>query len=141
MEEPMPRFDGRVAIVTGGALGIGGAVARRLAREGAKVLIADYDEPAGRANARRIADAGGQAVVSKVDVSNGADIKRMIEETLVRWNRVDILVQNAFSVVNMEAKIYGDAVSVPEDMWDAGMAVLAKAIYLGAKSVVPVMRR
>jgi NAD(P)-dependent dehydrogenase (short-subunit alcohol dehydrogenase family) len=137
----VPRFDGKVAIVTGGALGIGGAVARRLASEGARVLIADYDEPAGRANAQRIVDAGGQAVVSNVDVSNSADIKRMVQEALDRWKRVDILVQNAFSVVNMESKIYGDAVSVPEDMWDAGMAVLAKAIYLGAKSVVPVMRR
>ena len=137
----MPRFDGKVAIVTGGALGIGGAVARRLASEGARVLIADYDEPAARANAQRIVDAGGQAVVSSVDVSNSADIKRMVQEALDRWKRVDILVQNAFSVVNMESKIYGDAVSVPEDMWDAGMAVLAKAIYLGAKSVVPVMRR
>ena len=137
----MPRFDSKVAIVTGGALGIGGAVARRLASEGARVLIADYDEPAGRANAQRIVDAGGQAVVSSVDVSNSADIKRMVHEALDRWKRVDILVQNAFSVVNMESKIYGDAVSVSEDMWDAGMAVLAKAIYLGAKSVVPVMRR
>jgi NAD(P)-dependent dehydrogenase (short-subunit alcohol dehydrogenase family) len=65
----------------------------------------------------------------------------MVQEALDLWKRVDILVQNAFSVVNMESKIYGDAVSVSEDMWDAGMAVLAKAIYLGAKSVVPVMRR
>jgi NAD(P)-dependent dehydrogenase (short-subunit alcohol dehydrogenase family) len=137
----MPRFDGRVAIVTGGALGIGGAVARRLASEGARVLIADYDEPAGHANAQRIVEAGGQAIVSKVDVSNSADIRRMVQDALDRWTRVDILVQNAFSVVNMESQIYGDAVSVPEDLWDAGMAVLAKAIYLGAKSVVPVMRR
>jgi hypothetical protein len=130
-----------VAIVTGGALGIGGAVARRLASEGARVLIADYDEPAGRANAQRIVEAGGQAIASRVDVSSSADIRRMVQEALDRWTRVDILVQNAFSVVNMESQIYGDAVSVPEDLWDAGMAVLAKAIYLGAKSVVPVMRR
>jgi meso-butanediol dehydrogenase / (S,S)-butanediol dehydrogenase / diacetyl reductase len=79
--------------------------------------------------------------VSKVGVSHSADIRRMVHDALDRWTRVDILVQNAFSVVNMESQIYGDAVSVPEDLWDAGMAVLAKAIYLGPKSVVPVMRR
>src|SRR3990172_465662 len=118
----MGRFDGRVAIVTGGALGIGGATARRLAGEGARVLIADYDGPAGEANARRIREAGGEAAASKVDVSKRADIERMVQEAISRWGRIDILVQNAFSVVNMESKIYGDAVRVPEEMWDAGMA-------------------
>jgi NAD(P)-dependent dehydrogenase (short-subunit alcohol dehydrogenase family) len=137
----MGRFDGRVAIVTGGALGIGGATSRRLAAEGAKVLIADYDLPAAETNVRRIKDAGGQAAASKVDVSKPVDIERMVKEAVDRWGRVDILVQNAFSVVNMESQIYGDAVSVPEAMWDAGMAVLAKAVYLGAKHVVPHMRR
>lgn len=136
----MGRLDGKTAIVTGGALGIGGATSRRLASEGARVLIADYDEAAGQENARRIIQAGGEAVASKIDVSKGADIQRMTEETMDRWKRIDILVQNAFSVVNMESKIYGDAVSVPEEMWDAGMAVLAKAVYLGAKHVVPHMR-
>lgn len=137
----MGRLDGRVAIVTGGALGIGGATARRLASEGAHVLIADYDEAAGKVNARRITDGGGDAVVSRVDVAKRADIQRMVEEAMDRWKRLDILVQNAFSVVNMESKIYGDAVRVPEEMWDAGMDVLAKAIFLGAKFAVPHMQK
>jgi NAD(P)-dependent dehydrogenase (short-subunit alcohol dehydrogenase family) len=137
----MGRFDGKVAIVTGGALGIGGATSRRLASEGARVLIADYDQPAGEANARKIRDARGEAVALKVDVSRRADIERMSQEAIDRWGRIDILVQNAFSVVNMESKIYGDAVRVPEEMWDAGMAVLAKAVFLGAKYVVPHMQR
>jgi NAD(P)-dependent dehydrogenase (short-subunit alcohol dehydrogenase family) len=137
----MGRFDGRVAIVTGGALGIGGATSRRLASEGAKVLIADYDRTAGDENAQRIRKAGGEAIASTVDVSKRADIERMVSEAIDRWGRIDVLVQNAFSVVNMESKIYGDAVRVPEKMWDAGMAVLAKAIFLGAKYAVPHMQR
>ena len=99
----MGRLDGKTAIVTGGALGIGGATSRRLASEGARVLIADYDEAAGQENARRILQAGGEAVASKIDVSKGADIQRMTEEAMDRWKRIDILVQNAFSVVNMES--------------------------------------
>ena len=137
----MSRLDGRVAIVTGGALGIGGATSRRLAADGAKVLIADYDEAAGQENVRRITAAGGEAVASIIDVSKPGDIQRMVEETVERWGRVDVLVQNAFSVVSLEGEIYGDAVSVPEEQWDKGMAVLTKAIYLGAKHVVPHMRR
>ena len=137
----MARFDGKVAIVTGGALGIGGATSRKLASEGAKVLIADYDEAAGKANARRITDAGGTAIASVVDVSKSADIARMVQEAIDEWGRVDVLVQNAFSVVTLEGQIYGDAVSVDEEWWDRGMAVLTKAVYLGAKHAVPHMRR
>ena len=137
----MPRFDGKVAIVTGGALGIGGATSRKLASEGANVLIADYDSAAGKANAKRITEAGGTARASVVDVSKSADIARMVQEAVDEWGRVDVLVQNAFSVVTLEGEIYGDAVSVDEEWWDRGMAVLAKAVYLGAKHVVPHMRR
>lgn len=137
----MGRFDGRVAVVTGGASGIGGATSRRLASEGAKVLIADYNEEAGAANAKRIKEAGGEAVASVIDVSRSADIERMVREAVDRWGRIDILVQNAFSTLTMEGQIYGDAVKVTEEWWDKGMAVLAKAMFLGAKYAVPHMQR
>lgn len=135
------RFEGKVAIVTGGALGIGGATARRFAAEGAKVLIADFNPQAAEQNVRSITDADGIAVASSVDVSKSADLERMVQEATDRWGRLDILVQNAFSVTAGDTRIKGSAEKVSEQDWDWGMAVLAKALYLGAKFAVPHMRK
>ncbi len=135
------RFDGQVAVITGGALGIGGATARRLASEGANVFIADFNDEATAANIERIKSAGGTAESAHVDVANTADIKRMIDEPVEKWGRLDILVQNAFSVVGGESRIHGTAEDVAEADWDWGMNVLAKAHFLGAKYAVPQMRK
>ncbi len=135
------RFDGQVAIVTGGALGIGGATARRLASEGARVLIADINDQAAVDNQNRIQASGGTAAVIHTDVSVSADIARMVDDAVQRWGRVDILIQNAFSVVGGESRIHGTAESVEEADWDWGMSVLTKALYLGAKHAVPHMRK
>jgi NAD(P)-dependent dehydrogenase (short-subunit alcohol dehydrogenase family) len=134
------RTDGRVAVVTGGALGIGGATARRLAAEGARVLIADVEEAAAEDNARRIRAAGGTAEVSVVDVAEAADAERMVRDAVDRWGRLDILVQNAFSPTP-EHPIHGAADEVADDGWEWGMRVLAKALYLGARFAVPEMRQ
>ncbi len=134
------RFEGQVAVIIGGALGIGGATARRLASQGAKVLIADFNEEASSANVERITSAGGTAHALHTDVAVAADIERMISEAVDRWGRLDILVQNAFSVVGGESRIHGTAENVAESDWDWGMNVLAKALYLGAKYAVPQMR-
>ena len=135
------RFVGQVAVVTGGALGIGGATARRLASEGAKVLIADINDDASIENVERITSSGGTAIASHVDVGQSADIARMIEESIAEWGRLDILVQNAFSVVGGESRIHGTAETVEEADWDWGIDVLAKALYLGTKYAVPEMRK
>ena len=82
----MARLDGHVAIVTGGALGIGGAAARRLAEEGAKALIADIDLEAAEANADRIRAAGGEAAVVRADVGSHDDIRGMTEEAVRQWD-------------------------------------------------------
>lgn len=135
------RFDGKVAVITGGALGIGGATARRLASEGARVLIADINDEAASANVERIRSAGGVAVACHVDVGVAADIERMVAEAVGEWSRLDILVQNAFSVVGGESRIHGSAEQVKEADWNWGMDVLVKALYLGAKHAVPHMRK
>ena len=83
----MARFEGKVALITGGALGIGGATARRLAAEGASVLIADIDDDAAAANVERIADGGGTAVASHIDVSSSDDCRRMVDETIDAFGR------------------------------------------------------
>ena len=135
------RFDNQVAIITGGALGIGGATARRLASEGAKVLIADINDDATAANVERIERAGGVSHATHVDVGVPADISRMVEEAVTRWGRLDILVQNAFSVVGGASRIHGTAEQVEEADWDWGMNVIARALYLGVKHAVPHMRQ
>ena len=136
----MSRFEGRTALITGGALGIGGATARRLAAEGANVFIADIDDDAAAANVERIMDAGGNASASHIDVSKSDDCRRMVEEAVGKFGGLDILVQNAFSVISGESRIHGDALSVEEDEWDYGIDVLVKALYLGAKHAIPHMR-
>ena len=137
----MSRFDGQVAIVTGGALGIGGATARRLASEGAKVLIADFNDEAATANVARIIEGGGTALAVNTDISKHDDIRNAVETAVQEWDRLDIIVQNAFPTDTRDSPWWGSAVSVPEDGWDLGMSMLTKALYLGAKYAVPEMEK
>ncbi|HEX2185892.1 MAG TPA: SDR family oxidoreductase, partial [Chloroflexota bacterium] len=132
------RLKDQVAIVTGGAQGIGGATARRLAEEGARVLIADIDAETAAANVAAIRDAGGTAEHVVADVGKHQDIRAMIEGAVSRWGRLDILVNNAYQVLDQD--VDGGAVEVSEPAWDAGLGVLLKSIFLAAKYAVPVMR-
>jgi NAD(P)-dependent dehydrogenase (short-subunit alcohol dehydrogenase family) len=134
----MGRLDGQVAIVTGGAQGIGGATARKLAAEGARVLIADIDESAMAENAERIRAAGGIVATIVADVSNAAQNQRMVETAVERWGAVHILVNNAFAGGR---ELHGSAVEVSEEHWNKGLAILMGAIFLGVKHTVPVMQQ
>jgi NAD(P)-dependent dehydrogenase (short-subunit alcohol dehydrogenase family) len=135
----MGRLEGQVAIVTGGAAGIGGATARRFAEEGAKVLIADINEASAQANIERIRAAGGTAELLVVDTGKHEDIKAMVARAVELWGSLRILVNNAYSPSGADSK--GGAVEVPEEAWDRGMAVLVKSMYLGTKYAVPEMRK
>ena len=136
----MGKLEGQVAIVTGGALGIGGATARKLASEGASVFIADIDDNAAAANVARIEQSGGTASASHIDVSSSNDIARMVTEAVGTYGKLNILVQNAFGVIAGESRIHGSAITVEEDDWDYGIGVLLKALYLGAKHAIPQMQ-
>lgn len=133
----MQSLQEQVAIVTGGATGIGGATSRRLAEEGARVLIADFIAEAAQANAQRIEAAGGIAAIIQADVSRTADIQAMVERAVELWGRLDILVNNAWRGKEPD----GSAVDVTESAWDFGMDVMVKAHYLGAKYAVPYMQK
>ncbi len=135
----MPRLQDHVAIVTGGARGIGGATARRLAEEGASVLIVDVDGDAAEQNARAIRDAGGTAATIVADVGKHADVRAMVEEAERRWGKLNVLVNNAYNPTAGDDG--GTAVDVAEEAWDRGLAVLIKSIYLAAKYAVPIMQR
>jgi NAD(P)-dependent dehydrogenase (short-subunit alcohol dehydrogenase family) len=135
----MGRLEGQVAIVTGGATGIGGATARRFAEEGAKVLIADINLQIANENVDRIKSAGGTAEVIVTDTGKHADIKAMVEKAVGLWGGLNILVNNAYSPTGADGA--GGATEISEEAWDRGMAVLVKSMYLGAKYAVPEMRK
>ncbi|MEE8045994.1 MAG: glucose 1-dehydrogenase, partial [Dehalococcoidia bacterium] len=116
------------------------ATARKLASEGAKVFIADIDHEAAAANVAGITESGGTAAASHVDVSQSADIARMVNEAVDQFGRLDILVQNAFGVMAGESSIHGSAVTVEEESWDYGIDILLKALFLGPKHAIPHMR-
>lgn len=128
------RLKGKVALITGGASGMGESAARIFAREGAKVVVADLLEAEGNKVARDIADAGGDAVFMKLDVTSEEQWKAVVEATLSRYGKVDILINNA-----------GISGAVPDrmdlDYFDKLMAVNARGNFLGMKYVIPHMQK
>jgi 3-oxoacyl-[acyl-carrier protein] reductase len=124
------RLSDKVAVVTGGSSGFGAAICRRFASEGAKVVVADLLE-SGQAIAQEI---GGVFVAA--DVTNDEDARRMVQTAVDRFGRVDIVVNNA-GLPQPPAPIE----QTTEAQFDRLMSVNAKAIFLAAKHVVPVMRR
>lgn len=131
------RLTGRAAIITGGAQGIGAACARRLAADGAQVLIVDIDGDLAQETAQGITDAGGTAAVLVGDISKEETAKDMVAETVSRYGRLDILVQNAFGIGG--STFGGGALEVEPEGWQGGLDILMSALYLGAKHAVPAM--
>jgi NAD(P)-dependent dehydrogenase (short-subunit alcohol dehydrogenase family) len=127
----------RVAIVNGGATGIGGATARRLAEEGARVLIADLHSTLSAENVAHIQDLGGAAAFIQADMAQQADIQAMVARAIELWGRLDILVNNAWGGKEPD----GSAVTLSESAWDYGMTVMVKALFLGAKYAAPHMEQ
>ena len=129
------RLEERVAIVTGGARHIGAAYCRRLAEEGAAVMIADILD--GESLAEEIRSKGGRALSLRVDVSNEQDTNRMALETLKAFGRVDILVNNAAIFINIERHPFYE---ITAEEWDQVSAVNIKGPFLCAKAVFPKMK-
>jgi NAD(P)-dependent dehydrogenase (short-subunit alcohol dehydrogenase family) len=134
----MQRLADRVAIVTGAAQGIGGATARRLAEEGARVLVVDIDGDGAQRTTQAIRDAGGQAEALQGDVGTEAGVRSMVERSVSQWGKLNILVNNAYGNVAFGRV---DATAVSEEAWDRGMDVGLKAMFRAAKYAVPHLRR
>ena len=124
---------GKVALITGGASGIGKATAMLFAREGAAVAIADVNTEAGEAVACAIANGDGQAVFVCCDVTKAGDCQQAVEKTVARFGKLDILFNNAG--VTRRASV----IETTEEEWDWVMAVNVKSIFLMSKAAIPVM--
>ena len=131
----MNRLEGRSAIVTGGARGIGRAIVERLAAEGAQVTFCDLGHPAGEQALRELAGAGVTATFVQADITREADVERLVGGVVDRLGTVDILVNNA------GINAYFDAAAMTEAEWDSVFAVDLKGAWLCAKHALVPMRR
>ena len=131
----MTRLKADVAIVTGGAQGIGAAYARALAEKGAKVIIADVLD--GTPLASEITAAGGTAVSMVVDVTDSAAVQAMVDDTLSQFGRIDILINNAALFATLQHSRFED---IPDEEWNAVMNVNVRGVWQMSKAVVPAMR-
>jgi NAD(P)-dependent dehydrogenase (short-subunit alcohol dehydrogenase family) len=129
----MNRVKGKVAIITGAALGLGRATAIRLAQEGARVAITDVLDAEGENTAREI---GASASFWHLDVSKEADVEKVFAEVANKWGSVDILVNNAgIAGANKPTD------QLTEKEWDAVMAVNVKGVFFCTKHAIPYMRK
>ncbi len=126
----------KVALVTGGAMGIGGATARLLAAEGASVLIADNQLEAAQENVARIRRAGGTAAAVAADVSLAEDIESMVNTAIEVFGELHILVNNAWGSKERD----GTAETLTETAWDYSVDKMLRAIFRAVKHAVPHMR-
>jgi 3-oxoacyl-[acyl-carrier protein] reductase len=127
------RVEGKVAIVIGAARGIGAAIAERLFEEGARVVVADTLEAEGRATAAELSEQG-EAIFIVTDVSRKASVDALIEATLARFGRVDILVQNAGIYP------YSMLSDIPVEEWDAVLGVNLRGCFLAIQACARPMR-
>ncbi|HZU06055.1 MAG TPA: 3-oxoacyl-ACP reductase family protein [Chloroflexota bacterium] len=132
------RLKDRVAIVTGAGQGIGRAYALRLAREGARVVVAELQAAKGEETAAAIRAAGGEALAVPTDVADEASTQAMAAAAVNQFGRIDVLVNNAAIFYGVERKPF-DQLTVAE--WDRVMAVNVRGVWLCCKAVVPYMRR
>lgn len=122
---------GKVAIVTGSARGLGAATARRLAREGAKVVITDINVDMARATAGALQSEGLSAYCIPGDITRATDVQRLVDETVAHFGGVHVLVNNAGAPRDQYL------VKMSEDDWDFVITVLLKGAFLAAKAVMP----
>jgi len=128
----------RVAIVTGGAQGVGGGISRILARAGAKVLIADIDIDMARNTEELICKNSGIAESLKIDVTSYEDLKNMVEVANDHWGRLDILINNAYAAADGQQ---GGALEVTEERWESDIRALVTSVYAGSKYAIPLMQK
>ena len=130
----MGRMDGKVALISGGARGMGASEARLFAREGAAVVIGDILDEEGEATAASIAAGGGRCRYAHLDVTREADWQAAVSEAVARFGSLDVLVNNA-GIGSNSFEIHEE----PVEMWDRTIDVNLKGVFLGTRTAVPAM--
>jgi 3-oxoacyl-[acyl-carrier protein] reductase len=124
------RLSGQVAVVTGAAGGLGEAIAKTLAREGASVAIADINMPETKRVAYEIQQNEGKALAIPCDVTQPSEVAKMVKDVLDRWGAIDILVNNAGGF-----NIFSPLLEITEDQWDRVLALNLKSVFLCCQAV------
>ncbi len=132
----MGRVEGKVAIVTGGALGIGAATCQRLAEEGATVAVTDVLYKEGQELTKQIQSKGGSAEFWHLDVSNEKEVEKVFTEINKKFRKIDVLVNNA-GIAGVSKPTH----EITEEEWDNVMAVNVKGVFFCTKHVIPYMRK
>ena len=127
------RLEGKVALISGGARGMGAEEARIFAREGAKVIIGDISEEDGKAVEAQISEAGGQALFVRLDVTEESEWANAVEQAVSHYGKLDVLVNNA----GISSRAFTDDTGI--DAWDRIMEVNSKGVFLGTRAAVPKM--
>jgi len=133
----MGRLDGKVALITGAASGMGKVAAKLFASEGARVVVADVTDDAGQATSEEIEADGGQAAYVHADVSNPGEADAMVRMAVDRFGGLHILYNNA----GIFPADDGSVTDTPDDTWDRVMAINLKGVFLGCKYGIPAMLR
>ncbi|NWF90679.1 MAG: glucose 1-dehydrogenase [Ignavibacteriaceae bacterium] len=133
--ESQLEFENKVAMVTGGSMGIGSAVSKLLAKRGARVLIVDRAQVEGLETTRMINSTGGVAAFVKADVSNLEDCQAAVQKALDFFGRLDIVSNNA------GIQRYGTVESTPEKEWDEVMNINLKSVFYVCKSAIPHLKK
>jgi NAD(P)-dependent dehydrogenase (short-subunit alcohol dehydrogenase family) len=131
----MGRLDGKVALITGGASGMGMVASELFASEGAKVVLTDVTDEAGEQVAQEIRAGGGDAIYAHADVSSETDTKRAVEAAVAEYGGLTILYNNAGVMLGDDGSVH----STDESIWDTTLAINVKGVAHGCKYGIPAM--